>query len=267
MLKIGLPWNQTKEITAETHVSELATRGYTVIPNVLAAAQIKELSSTLDSLVEQERKSSIAKPADVQVVCYMLPHKGEVFRSIYKHPRVLPIIRSLLGNDCVVSSINGVLMIPHGKSQKLHADHSALPDVILTVQCLFLLDDFRKENGCTRIVPFSQPLGAADASGIPHANNAFDHLEEKAIYLEAAKGSVICFDGQIIHAGSQNSSGKPRRALNVLYGRRWVKPKWDIPASLPPSLLPELTEEDTRLLGYFSRPLRYNMETYEPFFD
>src|SRR5206468_12420908 len=87
---------------------------------------------------------------------YMLPQKHEFFRGIPMNPRLLSLMRKVLGDNCMLSSLNGLTMLPRGQTQALHLDqHDFVPNLVININALHTLDDFTRENGCTRVVPGS----------------------------------------------------------------------------------------------------------------
>ena len=187
----------------------------------------------------------------------MLPQKHELFRRMPLNPKLLPLMRKLLGEDCVMSSLNGLTMSPGGDTQKLHLDqHEHVPGVVININALHALDDFTKANGCTRVVPFShdRPPGTP----IDHEQD-----ERDAVYLEAPAGSVIAFNGGLVHAGSANTTQGLRRCLHFYYTRPWVRTQWDYPASFSPDVVAGLSDEQKRLFGFYSPEQRYDYRTHD----
>lgn len=166
-------------------------------------------------------------------------------------------MQMLLGPRCILGSLNGLSMTPGGKGQSLHLDQEeTVPNAVLYINALHTLDEFTRENGCTRVVPGSQnrvmPRGEERAK-----------IEEETVYLEAPAGSLIAFNGGLCHAGSQNKTDKPRRAIHAFYHRPWARPQWDYPRSLSPEVVASMTDEQKRLFGFRSRPQWYDWQTDE----
>ncbi|MDF2441657.1 MAG: hypothetical protein JWN98_2641, partial [Abditibacteriota bacterium] len=87
-------------------------------------------------------------------------------------------------------------------------------------------------------------------------------FESEAIYLEAPEGSLIAFNGGLCHAGSQNKTDRPRRALHAFYHKPWIRPQWDYPRSLSPEVVAQMTDEQKRLFGFHARPQWYDYQTH-----
>ena len=244
--------------TQSAHAEELRTQGYTIVPDVLDRAQLDATNAALEELFERERELGPKRGWHNKTykVAYLLPQKHALFRSFGLNPLVLPLMRLLLGENCVLASINGLTMTPGGTTQELHIDQNeTIPGAVLYINALHCLDDFTRENGCTRVVPGSQDRmwirGKMDQAAI----------EKEAVYLEAPAGSLIAYNGGLWHAGSANKTDKPRRAIHSFYSRPWVRPQWDYVKSLSPEVLASMTVEQRRLFGFYAQAGYYDYTT------
>ncbi|MGE3621123.1 MAG: phytanoyl-CoA dioxygenase family protein [Acidimicrobiia bacterium] len=82
--------------------------------------------------------------------------------------------------------------------------------------------------------------------------------QDRAVAVELEPGDALVYDATCLHAAGANTSEAPRRALHVLFARRWVQPLWDFPASLRPQDAARLDEATRRLLGFDNAPARYD---------
>ena len=243
----------------EDHAEELRTRGYTIVEGVLDRAQIDAANTALEALFEIEKELGARRgwQNNVYKVVYMLPQKHKLFRSICLTPRVLSLMRMLLGENCVLGSLNGLSMTPGGENQALHIDQpESTPGLNLYINALHALDDFTRENGCTRVVPGSH-------NRIKTREMNLADFESEAIYLEAPAGSMIAYNGGLWHAGSRNATQRQRRALHPFFHRAWVQPQWDYRRSLTPDVVAELTPEQRQLFGFHAWPRWYDRATDE----
>src|SRR5712692_3923900 len=94
-----------------------------------------------------------------------LPAKSEILAKLVEHPQVLGLVRGVLGPDCVLSDLALNSIGPHtDEGGAWHVDvplgqlPEPLPDFPLTVQNVFMLDDFTAQNGATRVIPRSHLL-------------------------------------------------------------------------------------------------------------
>src|SRR3954454_19759256 len=137
---------------------EIEEQGYTIVEDVLTLDEVERARTALARILEAEREVGTGRgwQNDSWQVSYMLPQKDELFRRLPLNPRVLPLMRRVLGETCVLSSLNGLTMSPGGKAQQLHLDQPEhVPQLPININALHTLDDFTKANGCTRVVPGS----------------------------------------------------------------------------------------------------------------
>ncbi len=246
----------------ERHADEILTRGYTVVPAVLDAGEIAAARAALDDVFARE--DAIAEQRHWKTptyrVAYMLPQKHAFFRDAPLNPRVLPLMRRVLGDDCVINSLNGLTMISGGETQRLHKDSMSIPGHVMYVNALHTLDDFTVANGCTRLIPGSQdrPLHR-DKPWMTNTDEAWiDAFESEAIPVEAPAGSLIAYNGGLWHAGSRNTTARPRRALHLFYSRPWVRPQWDFARSLSPDVIAAMTPPQREIFGVAMRQQWYD---------
>jgi ectoine hydroxylase-related dioxygenase (phytanoyl-CoA dioxygenase family) len=88
------------------------------------------------------------------------------------------------------------------------------------VGCIIALNDFTKKNGATTILPKSHLMDT-----IPDESE----YNTKCISLECAEGSVIVFDGRLIHRGETNMSDQYRHALALGFYKPYIKQRINIP--------------------------------------
>jgi ectoine hydroxylase-related dioxygenase (phytanoyl-CoA dioxygenase family) len=148
-----------------------------------------------------------------------LVDKGEVFRQAIVHPRVLELVRHVLGADCKLSSLNARSADPHTDiGQPLHVDMGAIPDERGYWVCntVWMLDDFTEENGPTRMIPGSHKWGTRpqDVLADPFA----PHPQE--VLLTGKAGTVAVMNAHMWHAGTANRTAAPRLAMHGFYCRR-----------------------------------------------
>lgn len=146
-----------------------------------------------------------------------LVNKGPVFDLFYTHPRVLAGIAHVLGKEIKLSSLNYRAAKPGMGLQRLHADwHEAVaPGEYKVCNSIWLLDDFSKANGATRLVP-----GTHVNAQLPQevmTNPLEPHPDE--LVIEAPAGSVFIFNSHTWHGGTTNTTGTPRRAIHSYFCR------------------------------------------------
>ncbi len=145
--------------------------------------------------------------------------KGEVFRAAIALPDVLDLVRHVLGRDCKLSSLNARSADPaRDVGQPLHVDMGAIPDEKGYWVCntVWLLDDFTRDNGPTRMIPGSHSgeRGRRTCSTIRMA----PHPQE--VLLTGTAGSIVVMNAHMWHGGTANRTAAPRLAMHAFYCRR-----------------------------------------------
>jgi ectoine hydroxylase-related dioxygenase (phytanoyl-CoA dioxygenase family) len=102
--------------------------------------------------------------------------------------------------------------------QPLHADMGAVTDERGPWVCnvIWLVDEFRRENGCLRVVPGSHQENKLPQDAMPDPLMA--HPRE--VLVTGPRGVLIVLNAHLWHAGTANLTDKPRTALHGFYCRR-----------------------------------------------
>ncbi len=224
----------------ERHRQELLDRGYTVFERIMDARQLDDLRQAIDDRLATVNK--LQDHADAYGEAN-LAARAPIFRELVQLPAVLTTIESLLGDDCILSSVNLAVRKSSDIAQPLHRDTgiwgASMPwlDVPVGIQTCWCADDFTAENGATRAVPGSHrdPAATDQSPSIP---------------MLAPAGSIIAFDARMLHAGGANRSGRPRRAVLPFYIRSWLKPQTDHKRSIDSAIVAEASPTLRRLLGF-----------------
>src|SRR5438876_11097916 len=108
----------------DRHARQIIEQGYTIVPDVLSPGEVAMSRDLLTSIFEKESAIGPARGwHSRQHKCsYMLVQKHEFFRGLPMNPRLSPLMRRVLGENCILSSLNGLTMQPGGETQLLHLD-------------------------------------------------------------------------------------------------------------------------------------------------
>lgn len=195
--------------------------GYVVLEDLIDEPWLKALRRRVEELFEQEGENAghefRTEPFARRLA--NLVDKGEVFERVIAHPRVLELVRHVLPGGFKLSSLNARSTNPFAaEPQPLHMDMGLLPDGRGAAVCnsVWLLDDFTRENGATRLVPGSHRWGLDPRKSL--ADPRAPHPEE--ILIVAPAGTVVVYNAHVWHGGTANSTSMHRRALHSFYVRR-----------------------------------------------
>ncbi|MGI8939634.1 MAG: phytanoyl-CoA dioxygenase family protein [Iamia sp.] len=231
----------------------IASDGHATVRQVLDEADRTAAIVALERIFASEADIADERrwATDAYRVAYALPAKDPLFLSLCTRPAVLALAREVLGDDCVLAGFNGQTMQPQGSGQPLHRDHPVpTPGMTMYLHAVCALDRFTVANGATRAVTASHRGSLADRDPAD--------LEAMAVPIPLDAGDVVAFDGSLVHAAGANTTTGPRRALHLFFGRPWVVPHWDFPATFGPAAS-TLSEEQRRLLGFNAKPRRFDL--------
>lgn len=173
------------------------------------------------------------------------PHwVSPVMRGAILHPGVASIVQRIAAahlpyRDGSVKCMQSMLfMKPPGlPGQAWHQDERYIPtrDRSL-VGAWIALDDATEENGCLHVLPASHRLGylwPTRPHGRPEefdfADESYGFDERGEIGLEVEAGTVVFFNGYLLHRSHRNRSGGRRRALVNHYCNAYSLLPWFIP--------------------------------------
>lgn len=182
---------------------------------------------------------------------WQLVNKAPEMASLIEHPVVLSMVRHILGEDCNLHDFQGTSIGPKTGGGAWHVDAplgqlpEPLPEFPLTIQNVWLLDDFTEHNGATRVLPGSHKLRKV-------APWSHDPLPDEVV-LTAPAGSVAIWLSNTWHRSGPNSTDKPRRAILCNYNRSWMRGFTDFTATMDPETAKSLSPTARYLLGYGAR--------------
>jgi ectoine hydroxylase-related dioxygenase (phytanoyl-CoA dioxygenase family) len=211
-----------------THQEELLTRGYTILPEVLSTSEVKDLREVVDALyrlhdprIDFEGLNIADGRPDGRA-----PENGAVRRGynfatclLTKHPCIWPLvdrdpvislIRSVIGPDCVLSSLNTLEPLHGHGHQPLHRDEGPVgPEGFVTANSIWVLDQMDIGNGATRLIP-----------GTHNTAELSDDTDTRLTYAETAPGSVVVINAHVLHGASINRDGRRRRVIHGYFTKR-----------------------------------------------
>lgn len=204
----------------ESLVEQLRDQGFVVLPDVASATLVEELQQRIAELFSTEGEAAGAEFKQEVGARRLanLVNKGEVFLRLIAHPRILPLVQSVLGDDMKLSSLNVRVTEPHNQNtQPLHCDMGALPDDQGDWVCnvVWMLDAFTAHNGALRVVPGSHRKHQLPQQEL--ADLTASHPQE--CQVTGAAGSVVVMNAHLWHGGLANRTDLPRAAVHAFYCR------------------------------------------------
>jgi phytanoyl-CoA hydroxylase len=231
-------------------VSRYHRDGYVVLAGALSAQEVQALQEEAVRICRGElgtlegvQPPSADEPDELVVrryLCIHFPHKlSELMRATLAHPVVVDALTKLIGPN--IKAMQSMLFIKsEGKpGQAWHQDELFIPtrDRSLTAAWI-ALDDATVENGCLWVLPGSHRPGILYPDR-DHHDPRFDceveaydfpYRDTDAVAVEVPAGSVVVFNGYLLHMSLPNSGRHGlRRALVYHYMSATSLLPWMLP--------------------------------------
>ena len=168
-------------------------------------------------------------------------------RELVMHPLVLAAVGGVLGHATSFQlHLTQLIEVGPGEpAQPVHRDQWAFDFFPFPsgyeVQCntIWAVDDFRDQNGATRLVPRSHR--AADKL-------AFSEADTLPAVMPA--GSILFYTGALYHGAGANRSSAVRRGINITYNVSWLRQEENQYLAVPHDVARTLPTPLLRLMGY-----------------
>lgn len=229
---------------------QLDAQGYTVLDRCMGDVLLGELRARIAEVFDEEGDRAgheFRTEAHARRLANLVD-KGEVFRRAIVLPRVIDLVRHVLGTDAKLSSLNARSADPQSEvGQPLHVDMGAVPDEKGYWVCnsVWMLDDFTSENGATRLIPGSHRWGTRPQDLL--ADPMAPHPQE--ILLTGKAGSIAVMNAHLWHGGTANRTAAPRLAMHAFYCRRDKPQQQYQKALLRPAVQAALSAELRHILA------------------
>ena len=149
------------------------------------------------------------------------------FDQLMRHPAILDLVRSLLGNDLMVWTTHIYPKEPgDGRFISWHQDsaHWGL-DSNQVLSVWVALTDATRENGCMRMLPGSHHNGQVEHQDTRDSNNILTRgqtisngiEEDRSVWIELKAGEVSVHHVDMFHASIPNQSNQRRVGVAIRY--------------------------------------------------
>ncbi len=218
----------TKDLNRMRH--DFHEWGFCLIEDGIADGPIETMRKRLAEQAEAERIAEIAHFTPFFQIVWMLINKGDCFvRCIEHDPEwiqgalvVEQLLTEFLGRGWYSYSMAGNIAYPGCKPMAQHQDQGAIhplqtPDSPVLVNTMYMLVDVDEHNGGTLLIPGSHNVMSKAGSG-----GAVGELPP-AINLEAPAGTVMLFDGRVLHGTGANRTDDWRFVMTQANNKGWLR--------------------------------------------
>ena len=224
--------------------SDFRTWGYCLIEDGMSPEQCAVMRTRLFEQAEAERRAGIAQTSHYGQYVNTLVNKGDCFARCIEHdPAVVqagPVIEQLLtetvGKGWICHSFLANGADPGGYPQALHIDQGGLmpwlaSEAPMLVNTMYIFDHVDERNGGTLMIPGSHAVLAKAGTG------GVIGVLPPTINLEAPAGTVMVFDGRILHGTGVNRSQKQRFVATMSAIKPWMRQQENWVLSVKPEVL------------------------------
>jgi ectoine hydroxylase-related dioxygenase (phytanoyl-CoA dioxygenase family) len=234
----------------------LDTHGAVIVEDLLDADLLARFNADLDPLLASAQPDRrFLNPAvewffgkRTRHVAAVAAHSRVFATEVLCHPLLLGVCDAVLGPSCARYQLNIAHVLDRGpgaEAQMLHRDemvwvHVPRPHPELQLATVIALEDFRAENGATRVVPGSHRW-APDRK--PEAGEIADAV--------MPPGAAVIYLGSTIHgAGANTTAQSRRRGMHVSYVVGWLRTEENQYLSVPVDVVRTLPRRAQELLGW-----------------
>lgn len=203
------------------HIQNIEDHGYSIAQDAIDLNFCDEIRNEISRL-EQVGPPSLQQSefTGYRTLRYFdLLNKAEVWERVAIHPLVLEVVRGVLGDDMLLSTMGTAVIDPGETAQAIHCDDQLYgmrrPHKNLVCNTMWALSDFTESNGATRLVK-----GSHKFDHYPQYSRDTSKEEAKplsTIAAEMPKGSICFVVGTCYHGGGANHSNERRWALTINY--------------------------------------------------
>lgn len=231
--------------------------GYGLIEDGMSEGQCTFMRRRLEEQAEGERIAGIAHMTPSFQILWTLINKGECFarcvamepEAVQAGPLIEQIMNETLGRAWYAYSFVSNIAFPNGHPQALHQDQSAItpwqsPEAPVLMNTMYIMQDVNEVNGGTLIIPQSHRLLSEAGSGKPVG------ALPPAINVEARAGTIVLFDGRMLHGTAVNRSDEWRYVMTQSNVKPWLRQQENWVLSARPEVLAMASPKLLQRMGF-----------------
>ena len=244
------------------HVAEIASDGWTIIPNAIEPGLVDALRTDVERLEHaldiRPAGNSFEGTATWRI--YNLLVHGSLYQQIPVHSNVLPVVEGALDGGCLVSSLSSIAIGLREVAQPIHADDQQILirslDVArcATYRCGRSLTS--RPNGATRLRAGSHAADHSPACREPYDSGPRGERRQRARVALDRSG-----DG-----GGANTTRPARRSgIGMNYCAGWIRQQENQQLGIPREIAAEFSPRLRELCGYgIYRGLIGHIDKHDP---
>lgn len=248
-----LPRIDVPKIVDDQQIKDFVDYGFLTAPGLITPEEIEELRADTVKLARGGYPCDSLKPVSSEltdaevlqsILCIHQPHYiSPVAEKYCRHPKICGILSQITAAhlphwDGSVKCMQSMLFVkpPQFQGQAWHQDEIYIPtrDRSL-IGAWIAMDDATIENGCLWVLPGSHRTGYLYPQRDHNNPDEFDFAGESygfddsgAVPVEVKAGTLVFFNGYLLHRSFKNRSNIYRRVLVNHYCNAWSRLPWSI---------------------------------------
>ncbi|CEK12509.1 protein involved in biosynthesis of mitomycin antibiotics/polyketide fumonisin [Chthonomonas calidirosea] len=244
---------EAPKLLDEARVRQFVEEGFLVVEGLVSEAEVEELRADIVAIARGAYPCEGIEPAPSDwsdqevlegILCIHQPHYiSPVMLKYVKHPSICGVLSQITAAhlpwwDGSVKCMQSMLFVkpPQFQGQAWHQDEIYIPtrDRSL-IGAWIALDDATIENGCLWVIPGSHKTGYLypqrahnNADEFDFAPESYGFDENEQIPVEVKTGTVVFFNGYLLHRSLKNRSNIYRRVLVNHYCNAWSFLPWSL---------------------------------------
>lgn len=236
--------------------ADLKEWGFCLVEGGLSEQQCERFYRRLHEQAEGERRAGVQMPTPSGQYVNSLVNKGACFvqcieqdpEGVQAGPLIEQIMDETLGKGWICHSFLANGADPGGYPQALHADQGPLfpvqtPFAPVLVNTMYIPQDVNDENGGTLLIPGSHRILAEAGSG-----GAIGELPP-TINLEAKAGTLLIFDGRLLHGTGANRTDRQRFVATMSNVTSWTRQQENWILTVAPDVLAQASPRLLHRMG------------------
>lgn len=179
-------------------------RGFAILERHLDDGALARLRRTHQEIVAAAGPADTARSASGRNTRTYLPAHHAGLDGLYLNPVLLSIAARVMVSPFKISAFLSRTVHSGANAQDLHVDMARDGDAPALFGFIYMIDDFRADNGATRFVPGSH-------RGTPGAD---------CVTAIAPAGSLLVYDGATLHGFGDNTTSGDRRSIQGAFVSR-----------------------------------------------
>jgi hypothetical protein len=230
--------------------------GFCLVEDAMSPDQCDGFYERLLDQGEGEKLAGVDQPTPTGQYVNTLINKGDIFagcieqdpRAVQAGPLIEQIMNETLGKGWICHSFLSNGADPGGYPQALHIDQGPLlpwitEEAPALVNTMYIPQDIDEENGGTLLIPGSHKAFIRAGSG-----GEIGELPP-TINLEAKAGTIMLFDGRLLHGTGVNRSSKRRVVATMSNVKSWMRTQENWVLSVAPDVIEGASQKLLHRLG------------------